>query len=134
MRWRKRRPARPSWLRSRRSQPSKFRWTLLTVQLFSCEGRYRQRSPSITRGSRSIHTRTSYFVYSSCRYADTNRQEVAGATTQRLSPTAYNRRMPIDLSILNEVEHLRELNGDEKTALAAKIDLVKFAAKETIFS
>jgi CRP/FNR family cyclic AMP-dependent transcriptional regulator len=42
--------------------------------------------------------------------------------------------MPIDASILNEVEHLRELGEKEKGALAEKIDLLKYAGGETIFN
>ena len=42
--------------------------------------------------------------------------------------------MPIDPSILNEVEHLRELKDDEKASLAAKIDLLKFRPQESIFA
>jgi CRP/FNR family cyclic AMP-dependent transcriptional regulator len=42
--------------------------------------------------------------------------------------------MSIDASILNEVEHLRELGEKEKAALAEKIDLLKYAAGETIFN
>ena len=41
--------------------------------------------------------------------------------------------MPIDASILNEVEHLRELNPDERKALADKIDLLRCAAGEHVF-
>ena len=42
--------------------------------------------------------------------------------------------MPIDASILNEVEHLRELGENEKGALAEKIELLRYAAGETIFN
>ncbi len=42
--------------------------------------------------------------------------------------------MPIDASLLNEVEHLRELAQQDKTALAEKIDLLKFAAGQNIFN
>src|SRR5579863_1838617 len=42
--------------------------------------------------------------------------------------------MPIDASILNEVEHLRELNPDEKTALAEKIDLLRYSAGQAVFN
>ena len=42
--------------------------------------------------------------------------------------------MSIDASILNEVEHLRELGEKEKAALAEKIDLLKYAGGETIFN
>jgi CRP-like cAMP-binding protein len=42
--------------------------------------------------------------------------------------------MPIDASILSEVEHLRELNDQEKAALAEKIDLHRYAAGQPIFS
>jgi hypothetical protein len=35
--------------------------------------------------------------------------------------------MPIDASILNEIEHLRELNPEEKAALADKIDLLRYS-------
>lgn len=41
--------------------------------------------------------------------------------------------MPIDASILNEVEHLRELKPDERTALAEKIDLLRYAPGENVF-
>ncbi len=42
--------------------------------------------------------------------------------------------MPIDPSILNEVEHLRELHDKEKRALAEKIDLLQYAAGAAIFA
>src|SRR5271170_8283550 len=42
--------------------------------------------------------------------------------------------MPIDASILNEVEHLRELNQEEKSALAQKIDLLPYAAGQPVFN
>jgi len=42
--------------------------------------------------------------------------------------------MPTDPSILTEVEHLRELNDIERAALAERIDLLRYAAGETIFS
>jgi uncharacterized membrane protein len=41
--------------------------------------------------------------------------------------------MPIDASILNEVEHLRELNMEEKAALAEKIELLRYATGQAIF-
>src|SRR5580698_11178606 len=41
--------------------------------------------------------------------------------------------MPIDASILNEIEHLRELNPEEKTALADKIDLLRYSTGQSIF-
>lgn len=42
--------------------------------------------------------------------------------------------MPIDASILNEVEHLRELRTEEKAALAEKMDLLHYSAGQTIFN
>lgn len=42
--------------------------------------------------------------------------------------------MPIDASILNEVEHLRELRQEEKAALADKMDLLHYSAGQTIFN
>ena len=42
--------------------------------------------------------------------------------------------MPTDPSILTEVEHLRELNDIERAALAERIDILRYAAGETIFS
>ena len=42
--------------------------------------------------------------------------------------------MPIDASILNEVEHLRELNLEEKAALAEKIDLLRYSAGQAVFN
>src|SRR5579863_6755380 len=42
--------------------------------------------------------------------------------------------MPTDPSILIEVEHLRELNDIERAALAERIDLLRYAAGETIFN
>lgn len=42
--------------------------------------------------------------------------------------------MAIDPAILNEIEHLRELNPDEKSALAEKIDLLAYAAGHPVFS
>ena len=41
--------------------------------------------------------------------------------------------MPIDASILNEVEHLRELRAEEKAALAEKIDLLRYSAGQAVF-
>ncbi len=40
--------------------------------------------------------------------------------------------MPIDASILNEVEHLRDLGAQEKHSLAEKIELLSYAAGESI--
>lgn len=42
--------------------------------------------------------------------------------------------MPIDASILNEVEHLRDLGAQEKLGLAEKIDLLSYSAGDVIFS
>jgi CRP/FNR family cyclic AMP-dependent transcriptional regulator len=42
--------------------------------------------------------------------------------------------MPIDASILNEVEHLRELKQEEKAALAEKIDLLRYSTGQTVFN
>jgi CRP/FNR family cyclic AMP-dependent transcriptional regulator len=42
--------------------------------------------------------------------------------------------MPIDASILNEIEHLRELNPEEKAALADKIDLLRYSTGQSIFN
>ena len=42
--------------------------------------------------------------------------------------------MPIDASILNEVEHLRDLGAQEKLGLAEKIDLARYGARDLIFS
>lgn len=42
--------------------------------------------------------------------------------------------MPIDVSILNEVEHLRDLGSDDKLALAEKMDLLRYTAGQLIFS
>jgi CRP/FNR family transcriptional regulator, cyclic AMP receptor protein len=42
--------------------------------------------------------------------------------------------MPIDASILNEVEHLRDLGAQEKLGLAEKIDLLCYLAGDAIFS
>src|SRR5579862_5346339 len=42
--------------------------------------------------------------------------------------------MPIDASILNEVEHLRDLAADDKLALADKIELLRFPAGQLVFS
>jgi uncharacterized membrane protein len=42
--------------------------------------------------------------------------------------------MPIDASILNEIEHLRELNPEEKAALADKIDLLRYSIGQSIFN
>src|ERR1700681_330125 len=42
--------------------------------------------------------------------------------------------MPIDASILNEVEHLRDLSLEEKTALAEKIDLLRYSTGQTVFN
>ena len=42
--------------------------------------------------------------------------------------------MAIDASILQEVEHLRELQPGEQAALAERIDLKRYNAGETIFS
>jgi CRP/FNR family cyclic AMP-dependent transcriptional regulator len=43
-------------------------------------------------------------------------------------------RMPIDASILSEIEHLRELSVGDRVALAEKIDLMRYAAGQTIFN
>jgi len=42
--------------------------------------------------------------------------------------------MPIDASILNEVEHLRELKPNERAALSEKIDLLRFSAGQAVFN
>ncbi len=42
--------------------------------------------------------------------------------------------MPIDASILNEIEHLRELNSEEKAALADKIDLLRYSTGQSVFN
>jgi CRP/FNR family transcriptional regulator, cyclic AMP receptor protein len=42
--------------------------------------------------------------------------------------------MAIDASILNEVEHLRELNQEEKAALADKIDLLRYSTGQAVFN
>ncbi len=42
--------------------------------------------------------------------------------------------MPIDASILNEIEHLRELNQEEKAALAEKIELLRYATGQAVFN
>jgi uncharacterized membrane protein len=42
--------------------------------------------------------------------------------------------MPIDASILNEIGHLRELNQEEKTALAEKIDLLRYSTGQAVFN
>jgi CRP/FNR family cyclic AMP-dependent transcriptional regulator len=42
--------------------------------------------------------------------------------------------MPIDVSILSEIEHLRELNPLEQAALAEKIDLLRYSAGQLVFS
>lgn len=42
--------------------------------------------------------------------------------------------MAIDPSILNEVEHLRELNPEEKAALAEKIELLHYSAGQPVFN
>jgi CRP/FNR family transcriptional regulator, cyclic AMP receptor protein len=42
--------------------------------------------------------------------------------------------MPIDASILDEIAHLSELRAGERAALAEKIDLLRYAAGQTIFN
>jgi CRP/FNR family cyclic AMP-dependent transcriptional regulator len=42
--------------------------------------------------------------------------------------------MPIDASILNEIEHLRELSPLDQAALAEKIDLIRYSAGQTVFN
>jgi CRP/FNR family transcriptional regulator, cyclic AMP receptor protein len=42
--------------------------------------------------------------------------------------------MPIEASILNEVEHLRELNQEEKAALAEKIELLRYSTGQAVFN
>ncbi len=42
--------------------------------------------------------------------------------------------MPINASILNEIEHLRELSPVEQAALAEKIDLLSYATGEIVFN
>jgi CRP/FNR family cyclic AMP-dependent transcriptional regulator len=42
--------------------------------------------------------------------------------------------MPIDASILNEVEHLRELSQEEKVGLAEKIELLRYSTGQSVFN
>jgi CRP/FNR family transcriptional regulator, cyclic AMP receptor protein len=42
--------------------------------------------------------------------------------------------MPIDASILNEIEHLRDLSDSEKAALAEKLDLRGYVPGQSVFS
>jgi len=42
--------------------------------------------------------------------------------------------MPIDASILSEIEHLRELGENERTALSEEIDLVPYTAGQIVFN
>jgi CRP/FNR family transcriptional regulator, cyclic AMP receptor protein len=42
--------------------------------------------------------------------------------------------MPIDTSILNEVEHLRELSPKDRAALAEKIDLLHYSTGQNVFN
>jgi CRP/FNR family transcriptional regulator, cyclic AMP receptor protein len=42
--------------------------------------------------------------------------------------------MPIDASILNEIDHLRDMQGEEKSALAEKIDLLRYSRGQTVFN
>jgi len=42
--------------------------------------------------------------------------------------------MPIDSSILNEIEHLRELSQEEKVALADKIELLRYSTGQAVFN
>src|SRR6266481_9031111 len=42
--------------------------------------------------------------------------------------------MPTDPSILHEVAHLRELGESERSALAERIDLMKFSPGQTVFN
>jgi CRP/FNR family transcriptional regulator, cyclic AMP receptor protein len=42
--------------------------------------------------------------------------------------------MPIDASILSEIEHLRELSPLEQAALAEKIDLLRYSAGQIVFN
>jgi CRP/FNR family cyclic AMP-dependent transcriptional regulator len=42
--------------------------------------------------------------------------------------------MPIDASILSEIEHLRELSPLEQAALAEKMDLLRYSAGQMVFS
>src|SRR5271167_4302309 len=43
-------------------------------------------------------------------------------------------RMPIDASILSEIEHLNELSTGDRVALAEKIDLMRYGAGQNIFN
>jgi len=43
-------------------------------------------------------------------------------------------RMPIDASILSEIEHLSELSTGDRAALAEKIDLMRYGAGQSIFN
>jgi CRP/FNR family cyclic AMP-dependent transcriptional regulator len=43
-------------------------------------------------------------------------------------------RMPIDASILSEIEHLSELSTGDRVALAEKIDLIRYGAGQNIFN
>src|SRR5271170_6595566 len=51
-----------------------------------------------------------------------------------LCSDSLNTTMPIDASILNEIEHLRELSPPEQAALAEKIDLLRYAADQLVFN
>lgn len=42
--------------------------------------------------------------------------------------------MPIDASILNEIEHLRDLTQEEKAVLAEKIDLRRYSTGQPVFN
>jgi CRP/FNR family cyclic AMP-dependent transcriptional regulator len=42
--------------------------------------------------------------------------------------------MPIDASILNEVEHLRELSTEAKAALAEKIEILRYGTGQMVFN
>jgi len=42
--------------------------------------------------------------------------------------------MPINASILNEIEHLRDLSQEEKAALAEKIELLRYTTGQPVFN
>ena len=42
--------------------------------------------------------------------------------------------MPIDASILTEIEHLRELGENERAALSEEIDLIRYTAGQIVFN
>jgi len=87
--------------------------------------------PSMSSGTRWATFPTRWFLYPSLSRG--NGSAKAGSAHWQIA-LRYSVPMPIDVSILNEVAHLRELGLPEKTALAEKIDLLRYAPGQMVFN